>query len=169
VQHGAPAPQATMAPPVARRPRRWPLAIGSWLGGVVVGMLLLTFGLAFFGGARDVAANTGDPAAAWDTSITLTDAYLTAQAKKNGTAQVQEPTMRVQADGTIAMEGKANLFGRSVPVRGKLQPSIVDGKLKMEIVSMALGGNCRSSSSPRFRGAWRARRSPRRRQPPRRS
>lgn len=139
-----PAPPMAQAPavmaPAARRPRRWPAAVASWLGGMVVGMLLLTLVLGLFGGAREVSANTGDPTAAWDTSITLTDAYLTAQARKNGSAQVQDPTMHVQADGTITMDGKANLFGRSVPVSGKLQPTIADGKLKMEIVSMNLGG-----------------------------
>jgi hypothetical protein len=128
------------ASPAVRRPRRWPVAIASWLGGMVAGMLILTLALGFFGGPREVSANTGDSTAAWDTSITLTDAYLTAQARKNGSAQVQEPSMHVKADGTIAMDGKASLFGRSVPVSGTLQPIIVDGKLKMEIVNMNLGG-----------------------------
>jgi hypothetical protein len=128
------------AAPAARRPLRWPVAIASWLGGVVVGMLVLTLALGAFGGPREVTASNGDPAAEWDTSITLTDAALTTQARKSGNAQVQEPTMRVKADGTIAMEGTANLFGRSVPVNGTLQPTLADGKLKMEVVSMQLGG-----------------------------
>jgi hypothetical protein len=136
-----PAAQApVVAAPAARRPRRWPLAVASWVGGVVAGMLILMLGLAFLGGPRDVVVNNGDPTAAWDSSITLTDAYLTAQARKGGTAQVQEPTMHVQADGTIAMQGKASLFGRSVPVSGKLQPALVEGKLEMQIISLDLGG-----------------------------
>jgi hypothetical protein len=138
----APAPQAMqpVAMPAARAPRRWPVAIASWLGGVVVGMLVLTLALGAFGGPRAVAASTGDPTAEWDTSITLTDAALTTQARKGGNAQVQDPTMRVTADGTITLEGRANLFGRSVPVNGTLQPTLADGKLKMEIISMQLGG-----------------------------
>jgi hypothetical protein len=141
VAHAAPniAPEVVAARP-ARRPRRWPLALGSWFGGVLAGMLVLMLGLMYLGGPGDVAANTGDTAAAWDTSITLTDAYLTAQARKNGAAQVQEPTMRVQADGTIAMQGKVNLpMLGSAQVNGVLQPTIVDGKLKMQIVSMNVG------------------------------
>ena len=140
VSAAAPPAAAQPAPAAARRPRRWPVAIASWLGGVVVGMLVLTFALGAFGGARELSASTGDPPADWDTSITLTDAALTAQARKGGNAQVQDPTMRVNADGTISLEGRAHLFGRSVPVNGSLQPTLADGKLKMEIISMQLGG-----------------------------
>lgn len=126
------------APPRPRR--RWPVALASWFGGMAAGMLVLLLALAAFGGPRSVSASTGDPTAAWDSSITLTDAYLTAQARKNGTGQVQEPTLRVQADGTLALEGKIGLFGRSVPLNAKLQPSLADGKLQMAIVSMQVGG-----------------------------
>ncbi len=128
---GAAAPRAT---------RRWPLAVGSWVGGVVAGMLVLTLLLGLFGKPRDIAASTGDPTAAWDTSITLTDAYMTAQARKNGTGQVQEPTLHVQADGKVAMDGKVSLLGRTVPMKATLQPTLVDGKLEMEVAQLQVGG-----------------------------
>lgn len=138
----APAPQATPAAtkPAARRTLRWPFMLVSWCGGMVAGMLVLVLGLGMFGGARDVAASTGDPTADWDTSITLTDAALTAQMRKGGIAQVQNPTLRIKEDGTIALTGNANLFGRGVPVNATIQPTLTDGQLAMEVVSMQLGG-----------------------------
>lgn len=132
---------APTAVPPRSAPRRWPVALASWVGGMVAGMLLVVALLGAFGGPRALpAASTGDPTAAWDTSITLTDAYLTAQARKGGSGQVQEPTLRVQADGTIAMTGKVALFGRSVPMTATLQPSLHDGALKMDLVNVQVGG-----------------------------
>lgn len=128
------------AAPAARRARRWPVALGAWVGGVVSGMLILVLGLALFGGSPASTKSLGDPAAAWDTSATLTDAYLTAQARKNGAGQVQEPTLRVQGDGLIALTGKFSLLGRTVPVNATLRPGVADGKLEMPIEKVNLGG-----------------------------
>ena len=141
----APEPQAAWpiaATPVAvsRVPRRWPLVLGAWVGGVVAGMLVLTLALGLFGKPRDLAASNGDPTAAWDTSVTLTDTYLTAQARKNGTGQVQEPVLHVQADGKVALQGKVSLLGRTVPVSAMLQPSVIEGKMQMDMVQLQVGG-----------------------------
>ena len=133
-------PIAAAPVPAPRARRRWPLALGSWVGGIVAGMLILTLALGLFGKPRDLAARTGDPTAAWDTSITLTDAYLTAQARKNGTGQVQEPVLHVQADGKVALQGKVSLLGRTVPMSATVQPSLVAGKLQMDVVQLQVGG-----------------------------
>ena len=120
-------------PPVT--PRRWPALVLVALGGVLAGMVL-TLGLVFASGPRAVPGTPGDPSAAWDSTIILNDAYLTAQARTAGNAQIQEPRMHAGADGKVVLDGRAGLF----PLHVILQPTIVDGELRLAVVSAQAGG-----------------------------
>src|SRR4051794_21545848 len=121
------------ARPVA--PRRWPAMVLVALGGVLAGMVL-ALALVFASGPRAVPGSPGDPSAAWDSTIILNDAYLTAQAKTGGTDQIQEPRMHAGADGKVTLDGRAGLF----PLHVILQPTIVDGELHLAVVTAQAGG-----------------------------
>lgn len=119
-------------------PRRWPALVLVALGGVLVGMVL-ALGLTFASGPRAVPGSPGDPSAAFDSTIILNDAYLTAQAKIGGN-QIQDPRMHAGADGKVTLDGRVSVFGLGAPLHAILQPTVVNGELQMTVVSGQVGG-----------------------------
>lgn len=130
------APQPTVAPPK----RGWAQSLASGLGGILAGMLLIALIVAVAGSPRAVPGAAGDPNAAWDLSVVATNAYLTRQAQASENSLVQEPTMSVGADGKVILDARVSIIGPSLPLRATLQPTIVDGKLRLVVTGTQLGG-----------------------------
>jgi hypothetical protein len=134
----------TMAPPVegvqprTPAPARWPALMLAAVGGVLAGMLLI-LALTLFSGPRVGPGSPGNPSADWDSTIMLNDAYLTAQAKAGGSGQIQDPKLHAGADGKVTMTGKVNILGAAAPLTVILQPTIVDGELRMTVVTAQVG------------------------------
>jgi uncharacterized protein YpmS len=138
IRREEPARPPTPGSPPPSTPRRWPALVLVALGGVLVGMLLV-LGLTFASGPRAVPGSPGDPSAAFDSTIILNDAYLTAQAKTGGN-QIQEPRMHAGADGKVTLDGRVSVFGIGAPLHAILQPTVVNGELQMTVVSGQVGG-----------------------------
>jgi hypothetical protein len=139
---GSPVPPAIppMPPAIPAPARRtWPQLLLTGFGGLMAGMLLMVLIFAVTGSARAVPGSSGSQAAAWDLSYVITDDYLTAQAKA-GSSLIQDPHMNVGADGKITLSGKVSVIGPAVPLRATLQPTIVDGNLRLSVVSAQLVG-----------------------------
>ena len=132
---GSPLPPSIPAP--ARR--TWPQLLLTGFGGLIAGMLLMVVIFAATGSARAVPGSNGSQAAAWDLSYVITDDYLTAQAKA-GSSLIQDPHMNVGTDGKVTLTGKVSVIGPAVPLRATLQPTIVDGNLRLAVVSAQLVG-----------------------------
>jgi hypothetical protein len=129
------------APPAAlqQSPRAWPRIGLAALLGAAGGMLALVLILTLAISPRAVPGSAGDPAAGWDSSIILTDAYLTAQARAGGGGQIQDPRLHVVPDGTVTLDGRSGLLVGAAPIRATLRPTVVDGALRMTVVSAQLG------------------------------
>ncbi|MFN8517167.1 MAG: hypothetical protein U0841_32285 [Chloroflexia bacterium] len=91
----------------------------------------------------------GDPKAAYDLSLTVTEAFFTTQVNKppadtTGTqsqsTSLKEAQVRLREDGTIEVQGKASAYGFVVPVQAVVQPRVVNGKIEMEILRGQAGG-----------------------------
>lgn len=129
-------------PATPPRPRRWLDRLGGAVVGLVLGVGLLAAFLTLAGGRPAAAATgtTGDPSAAWDSRVTLTDAFLTAQAKSQNGGTVHDPRLHVAADGTLTLDGAMSLFGRSLPLHVVLRPAVADGAVTTTLESAQVGG-----------------------------
>jgi hypothetical protein len=95
------------------------------------------------------AGSFGDPNASFDLALTVTEAFFTTQvnqppADTTGTqsqsTSLQDAEVRLREDGTIEVQGKASAYGFVVPVQAIVQPSVVNGKIEMDILRGQAGG-----------------------------
>lgn len=132
----------TPRPDAPARPRRWLDRLAGAVVGLALGAVLLAALLALAGGVPAAAASaaTGDPAATWDSRVTLTDAFLTAQARAQSAGTVRDPRMHVAADGSLTLDGTVALLGRELPLHAVLQPAVADGAMTTTLESAQVGG-----------------------------
>jgi hypothetical protein len=120
------------------------------VGGIAIGVIIDAGGLYLTKPSGNAPAQQfGDPGAAYDLSLTVTEAFFTSQVNKppqdttgsqsQGTS-LQDAQVRLREDGTIEVQGKASAYGFVVPVQAVVQPRVVDGKIEMEIISGQAGG-----------------------------
>ncbi len=120
------------------------------LAGLALGIIIVGGGLYLTKpSGTTLAPALGDQNAAYDLGLTLTEAFFTSQVNKppadtTGAAAQQtslrEAQVRLRADGTIEVQGKASAYGFLVPVQAIVQPRVVNGRLEMAIVKGQAGG-----------------------------
>lgn len=91
----------------------------------------------------------GDPNAPYDLALTITEAFFTTQVNKppadttggqSRQTSLRDAQVRLRADGTIEVQGRASVYGFDVPVQAVMQPRVTGGKIEMEIIRGQAGG-----------------------------
>ncbi len=120
------------------------------LAGLALGIIIVGGGLYLTKpSGTTLAPALGDPNAAYDLGLTLTEAFFTSQVNKppadtTGAAAQQTSSAprhrRACARTAQSRYRKASAYGFLVPVQAIVQPRVVNGRLEMAIVKGQAGG-----------------------------
>lgn len=118
------------------------------VAGIAIGVLALTGVLVGASRApvRAATPSNGDPGAAYDVGLVLTEAFLRdelsrpADPKATTSTTLRDADVRILASGEVQVRGKVSMWGIAAPARVVLLPRLESGRLAFTIEAGQLGG-----------------------------